>query len=258
MSVNLKAKPKPTRKLFHCDPAFKKMLTGHTKCHKFKSPSFLSGRKLNAYLNANVLMEDVDYRVCSNMADIVVAHKVVPRRQSTIIQTERLPRLAHDKVARRECVRKAMESFDVMVQLKDERGNPDFKKQITALKAKFVWMAEYGQVGTKTTLFHKTDGDRLVRWVEVKISGLEGAGLGLFAARKFLEGDVITVYLGREVEKDIDSVYSITNHNIVLDCKPFEDGDTLLGAHLANDPNWSRKEGGGGFLATQKLGNFLN
>ena len=148
-----------------------------------------------------------------------------------------------------------MESFDVMVQLKDERGNPDFMKQITALKAKFVWMAEYGQVGKNTTLFHKTDGDRLVRWVEVKINGLEGTGLGLFAPCKFLEGDVITVYLGREVEKDIDSVYSIRNHNIVLDCKPFEDGDTLLGAHLANDPNWSRREGG--VPCNAKIGQFF-
>ena len=92
--------------------------------------------------------------------------------------------------------------------------------------------------------------------MEVKISGLEGAGLGLFAARKFLKGDVITVYLGREVEKDIDSVYSITNHNIVLDCKPFEDGDTLLGAHLANDPNWSRKEGVG-VPCNAKIGFFF-
>ena len=101
-----------------------------------------------------------------------------------------------------------------------------------------VWAGGY-----KDYFVSKTDCNRLVRWMEVKISKLEGVGLGLFAARKFFGGDVITVYLGRKAEKDIDSVYSTTNQNVVLDCKPFEDGDTLLGGHLANDHNWSRKEG---------------
>ena len=49
----------------------------------------------------------------------------------------------------------------------DEVENSDFKKQFSAAKDDFVWMAEYGKLGTKTTLFHKTDSDWLVWWLEV-------------------------------------------------------------------------------------------
>ena len=80
-----------------------KQVEKHVKCHKTKRPSFFSGRKLNAYLNANVLKMDEEYRVCSNMSDYVEAHKVkvrLARHQSTIIRTVRLPRLANDKVVR--------------------------------------------------------------------------------------------------------------------------------------------------------------
>lgn len=142
----------------------------------------------------------------------------------------------------------------MIVELADEVGNLDFKNQILAANDNFVWMAVYGEVRTQATLFHKTNSDRLVRWVEVKKGGLEGVGLGLFAARKFLEGDMITVYLGREVKDDIESVYPISNTNIVLDYKPFEDGDELLGGHMENDANWSGEEGGRSNSCNARIG----
>lgn len=74
----------------------------------------------------------------------------------------------------------------------------------------------------------------------VKQHRLEGDGLGLiYNLRNSVgeEGEVITVYVGSEAEKEINSVYSIANKHIVLDCKSFRDGDTLIGGHLANNYN---------------------
>ena len=40
-----------------------------------------------------------------------------------------------------------------------------------------------------------------------------------------------------------ESVYSILNRSIALDCTGFGEYNLCLGAHMANDLNWDRMEG---------------
>ena len=66
------------------------------------------------------------------------------------------------------------------------------------------------------------------------------AGLGLFAARQFQKGDVITVYFGvRAREQDTDETRQLeVSPSKVIDVLPNESGNRPLyfGAHFANTP----------------------
>ena len=77
---------------------------------------------------------------------------------------------------------------------------------------------------------------RPIPWIEVKASGLPGAGFGLFALTDFRPGDTISVYLGkRNKTKD-----NCTQKYRLLE-RDAQGGigsgfSQWLGAHFANDP----------------------
>lgn len=70
------------------------------------------------------------------------------------------------------------------------------------------------------------------------------AGWGLFVCCKFVDNEIITLYLGTVLEISHDSIYSISNNSIVLDCKPWLERGPYLAAHLANNPHWKGGEEG--------------
>jgi len=81
--------------------------------------------------------------------------------------------------------------------------------------------------------------------VEVRKSEIEGSGLGLFAACNFLKGEIVTIFVRKEIEKTVDRIFSISNTLVILDAGPWcaaNMDETYLAAHMANDPNW-REEG---------------
>ena len=88
--------------------------------------------------------------------------------------------------------------------------------------------------------------------LEVKkseVEPVESSGFGLFACCDFAKGEVVTIYVGKVIEKNVDSIYSITNSLVVLDAGPWCEGEdfpteTYLGAHMANDAGWVDEEGG--------------
>ena len=82
----------------------------------------------------------------------------------------------------------------------------------------------------------------------------ELSGFGLFACTNFAVGEVVTIYVGKVIENNVDSIYSITNTEVTLDAGPWLEGfvegvdfrdQTYLGGHMANDAGWV-VEGGGG------------
>ena len=97
-------------------------------------------------------------------------------------------------------------------------------------------------------LFHRSSISLTFKLVKLRQIKVVGGGWGLFACCDFVVGEVITVYLGVTVDPSVQSIYSISNGKVTLDCKPWLEGDPYLGGHLANDPNW---EGEG-------VGNFAN
>ena len=85
--------------------------------------------------------------------------------------------------------------------------------------------------------------------LEVKkshVEPVESSGYGLFACCNFAKDEVVTIYCGKVVDRDCDSIYSITNTEVTLDAGPWMDGDLLndvreemyLGGHMANDAGW--------------------
>ena len=67
----------------------------------------------------------------------------------------------------------------------------------------------------------------------------------MFSCRNFAVDEVITVYLETVlVDHTVQSIYSVSNGQIVLHCKPWLKGDPYLGGYLANDPNWEGEENG--------------
>ena len=80
-------------------------------------------------------------------------------------------------------------------------------------------------------------------WVEIKKCCTEGAGMGLFAKRRFMPDDIITVYFApKKTRKEskwktytihrFGFYYSIKNHNFPL----------FMGAHYMSDEIWRCKE----------------
>ena len=59
----------------------------------------------------------------------------------------------------------------------------------------------------------------------------------------------MSIYHGNVIEKNVDSIYSITNGEVILDAGPWGDWDNLgdirewsyLGAHMANDAGWVKE-----------------
>ena len=66
--------------------------------------------------------------------------------------------------------------------------------------------------------------------------------MGIFALHNIPKGSIVTVYLGHFIDQNVESVYSISNGSVILDCDAWLKGDPYLGAHIANDPNWLLKE----------------
>ena len=81
----------------------------------------------------------------------------------------------------------------------------DFEFQNSEIRKRFVWMMsvddkEYKQMG----LFVKLVGRAIYKVLEVKKSNLEpvdDSGLGLFACINFTKGEIVTIYVGKVVEK---------------------------------------------------------
>ena len=145
-------------------------------------------------------------------------------------------------------MRKVQDTYQQMMSMTNEMGNPDLEKQIRLAKEAFVWMSEMDTdtlTSSSFALFYHVNPSLTFKLVEVKKSEIAGGGWGLFSCRNFAVDEVITVYLGTVlVDHTVQSIYSVSNGQIVLDCKPWLKGDPYLGRHLANDPNWEREEDG--------------
>ena len=79
-------------------------------------------------------------------------------------------------------------------------------------------------------------------WVEVKKSAIEGAGMGLFARKRFIKDDIITIYFAPIKSKECPEskiytvkmfghFYSIDKNSVPL----------FMGAHYCNDETWDCK-----------------
>ena len=116
-------------------------------------------------------------------------------------------------------------------------GDPDCEKQSKLANESFDWMTRYTKEGIG--MFYQAGPNApLYKWIEVKKSEIVGAGNGLFACQDIRMGEIITIYLGKVIDGSTESVYSITNGSIVLDCDGWKKGELHLGAHMVNDPNW--------------------
>lgn len=103
---------------------------------------------------------------------------------------------------------------------------------------------------------HFTDSEdssikKCYHWFQVRPSTIEGAGLGLFAARKFSDGEVIGLYMGRtEANKKKGSDYSLRSETVgLVDAKRGFRPTTAsmpqyeMGIHMINDPTMHDKNG---------------
>mgnify|MGYP001984584889 CR=1 FL=1 len=72
-------------------------------------------------------------------------------------------------------------------------------------------------------------------WLEVKKSSIKGAGMGLFAARRFEKEDIITIYFAPEKSKKSPKFtkYAIKPNGYYFSVK--EGCPLFLGAHFMND-----------------------
>ena len=79
-------------------------------------------------------------------------------------------------------------------------------------------------------------------WVEVKKSAIEGEGMGLFARKRFIKDDIITIYFAPIKSKECPEskiytvkkfghFYSIDKNSVPL----------FMGAHYCNDETWDCK-----------------
>ena len=74
------------------------------------------------------------------------------------------------------------------------------------------------------------------------------SGYGLFACCDFSKGEIVSIYHGNVIEKNVDSIYLITNGEVTLDAGPWLLGNlgdirewSYLGAHMANDAGWVKE-----------------
>ena len=79
-------------------------------------------------------------------------------------------------------------------------------------------------------------------WVTVKKSALENAGLGLFAARRFAEGEIVTIYYAPTKSKEpFYDKYAMKYHGwyITVPVKDNEMPPYYMGAHFINDATYN-------------------
>ena len=218
----------------------------HTQCCKscHKAIKF-HGWILNAFLDKKTLFEDMaEYQVCHTISMSIKRKKKKLVRQSTnrrahvSLYAVRERRAVHSTTAN-------MRELQTLLQLIVDLG--DQASKIEKVKARFVWMGEiadhlkYDHVG----MFLRMDDGSLFKVLEVRKSGIEGSGLGLFAACEFSKDEMVTIFVGKEIEKTVVSIFSISNTFVTLDAAPWcaaNKDQTYLVAHMANDPNW-REEG---------------
>ena len=229
-----------------CNTIFKEhaRMKKHTQCCKSRHKGILFfGWNLNAFLGKKTLFEDMtQYQVCHNVSMAIQKKKLVQqstiRRAHVSLYAVRERRAVHSTTAN---MRELQRLFQLIVDLGDQAS------KIEKVKARFVWMGEiadhlkYDHVG----MFLRMDDGSLFKVLEVRKSGIEGSGLGLFAACEFSKDEMVTIFVGKEIEKTVVSIFSISNTFVTLDAAPWcaENMDqTYLAAHMANDPNW-REEG---------------
>ena len=79
-------------------------------------------------------------------------------------------------------------------------------------------------------------------WLEVKESSIKGAGMGLFAAKRFKMGDIITIYFAPNKNKTPPKFtkYAIQRYGYYFSVR--EGCPLFLGAHFMNDATYKCKE----------------
>ena len=79
-------------------------------------------------------------------------------------------------------------------------------------------------------------------WLEVKESGFNGGGLGLFAMKRFEKGDIIAIHFAPEKSRDCPKVTSHTfkRDGFYFSCSP--DGPLYMGNHYVNDNTYDCEE----------------
>merc|ERR1711894_734957 len=71
----------------------------------------------------------------------------------------------------------------------------------------------------EVTMWYKPTECELHKWIKVAKSSLPKCendvteGYGVFAERNFKEGDYISIYLGKYVDEDTNSIYSMQQNN---------------------------------------------
>ena len=79
----------------------------------------------------------------------------------------------------------------------------------------------------------------------IKMSGIPNAGLGVFAAQKFEEGDVVSMYCGVNQGNVLPGRLEKSN-KVIRDghgvCYNVSENDAFLGFHFTNDPSASESE----------------
>ena len=90
-----------------------------------------------------------------------------------------------------------------------------------------------GKVGYPIT------GKTLHPWLAVKESGIEGAGLGLFAAKRFLPGEIISVYFAPQKSKQRPTFTKYAVHTKGHYFYVREGCPLFLGAHFMNDATYN-------------------
>ena len=67
---------------------------------------------------------------------------------------------------------------------------------------------------------------------------------------------MVTIFVGKEIEKTVVSIFSISNTFVTLDAAPWcaENMDqTYLAAHMANDLNWMEEGGDAKKIETNEI-----
>lgn len=105
--------------------------------------------------------------------------------------------------------------FNYIVDMKDTNGDSNCELQFRSAKLSFVWMIEHGV--EIMGLFHRTSRRMVYKWIEVNMSYIVRAGMGLFSCQDILTGEILTVYVGRVINPTAESIYKMTNRSIVFD-----------------------------------------
>ena len=83
--------------------------------------------------------------------------------------------------------------------------------------------------------------------LNIKVEHVVESGLGLFPCVDFSVCEIVTIYLGRVIKKNMDSIYSMIKDLMVMDVQQWSDGEnysneTYLGAHMVNGRNWEKED----------------